>query len=317
MTSPALIGVDGGGTSTIAWLADADGNVLGRGRSGPSNVKSIGPEASRRALERSIFLAFADAGLTPSQVDVACFGLAGFDRPDDKRLLESWSVANTWARRLVLVNDGDLLLAAGTPTGWGIGVISGTGSIAVGKAPDGRTARAGGWGYLLGDEGSGYAVAVAALRWIARTSDGREAVLVTEDPLARRLCEALGVSQPSELISVIYKPEVDRARIAGLAPLIVEASEEHSQAAWRILGRAADELTTAVVAVARALALLDSAATRAFPLVMAGGFLLAAPSLADAIVARLRLVGINPGAVTPVPDPVFGALTLARRALDS
>ena len=90
--------------------------------------------------------AFDDAHLAPAPVDVACLGLAGFDRPGDRRILAGWAEEARWAHRLVLANDGDLVIAAGTPEGWGIGVIAGTGSIAVGRARNGRTARAGGWG---------------------------------------------------------------------------------------------------------------------------------------------------------------------------
>jgi N-acetylglucosamine kinase-like BadF-type ATPase len=317
-TSPALLlGIDGGGTSTEAWLADCSGRVLGRGRSGPSNAKSIGPDAARRALNLAIASAFADAGREPAPADVACLGLAGFDRPADRAMLQEWSAAEGWARRLLIVNDGDLLLAAGTPEGWGVGVIAGTGSIAVGRAPDGKTARAGGWGYLFGDEGSAYAVALAALRWIARTSDGRTPSCPRPDVLIPRVCEALGAAGPSELVSAIYRREVDRARIAALAPIVTAAAEERSAAAGAILADAAEELAQAVLAVARQLGLLDSPRTATFPLVTAGGFLLATPALTTAIVCRLQLMGVAPSAVTPVPDPVFGALTLARRALDA
>jgi N-acetylglucosamine kinase-like BadF-type ATPase len=97
-------------------------------------------------------------------VAVACLGLAGFDRPEDKQLLSEWAETGHWAERLLLVNDGDLVVAAGTPEGWGVGVIAGTGSIAVARAPDGRKARAGGWGHLIGDEGSAYGTVLAALK---------------------------------------------------------------------------------------------------------------------------------------------------------
>lgn len=312
-----LLGIDGGGTSTEAWLADCSGSVLGRGHAGPSNPKAIGQEAARRALNLAIAAAFADAGLERATADIACLGLAGFDRPADRAMLQEWCNAENWAQRLLVVNDGDLLLAAGTAEGWGIGVISGTGSIAVGRSPDGRTARAGGWGYLFGDEGSAYGVALAALRWIARTHDGRTPSAVQNDVLVPLVCEALGAASPTELVSVVYKFGVDRPRIAALAPIVATAAEERSFAAGAILADAADELAQAVLAVARQLRLLDDPQTAAFPLVTAGGFLLATPSLVQAIVARLRLMGLTPSTVTPVPDPVFGALTLARRALET
>lgn len=317
MSEPILLGVDGGGTTTVAWLADPTGNVLGRGRSGPSNAKAVGLNVARRSLQDAIEGAFSDAGLPRGPAEVACLGLAGWDRPSDRAVLESWSKAGAWARRVLTVNDGDLLLAAGTPEGWGIGVIAGTGSIAVGKAPDGRSARAGGWGYLFGDEGSAYDVAVRALRWVARVADGRDPSHDSSDMLIGRLCEAIGASAPWELVTAIYRPEVDRKAVAALAPIVVGAAEERSEAAGAILQAAADELVLAVRAVARKLRLFDSTSTASFPLVLAGGFLLSSTPLSSLLVARLHIHGIMPSAVTPVPDPVFGALTLARRALES
>ncbi|MFO0960645.1 MAG: BadF/BadG/BcrA/BcrD ATPase family protein [Isosphaeraceae bacterium] len=144
MNADKILGIDGGGTSTTALLADSQGRILGRGTAGPSNAKAVGVEAARRALDGAIVAAFQDAGIDRSPAPVACFGLAGFDRPEDHALLRGWSSAELWAERLVLVNDGELVLAAGTPEGIGVGVISGTGSIAVGKGRDGRMSRAGG-----------------------------------------------------------------------------------------------------------------------------------------------------------------------------
>jgi N-acetylglucosamine kinase-like BadF-type ATPase len=318
MSEPTLLlGVDGGGTSTVAWLADREGNLRGRGLAGPSNARVIGDEPARQALIASITSAFEDAGLDPCRVASCCLGLAGFDRPAEKALLERWNTEHGWAEHLVLVNDGDLLLAAGTPEGWGIGVVAGTGSIAVGRAPDGCTGRAGGWGPLFGDEGSAYWVALAALRAMARAADGRVHALSPTDPLPGRICELFDVTRSAELIGAIYTPGVDRARIARVATLVVAAAQERSELAATILSEAAEELALAVLAVARALGLLERSATAAYPLALAGGFLLASPPLCDALLARLRIAGAPPHRVTPVPDPVFGALTLARRALES
>ena len=86
---------------------------------------------------------FHAAGLSPAPVDVICLGLAGFDRPDDRNLLKEWAEHAGWAHNILIVNDGDLVIAAGTTEGWGVGVIAGTGSIAVGRTKDGQTARAG------------------------------------------------------------------------------------------------------------------------------------------------------------------------------
>ena len=172
-----LLGVDGGGSSTVAWIAESSGRVLARAETGPSNVKAVGEASALGAIDAAIRAAVSDAraveGRPIDSIAVACLGLAGFDRPDDRAVLERWNHAKRWAERLVLVNDGELVLAAGTPEGWGLAVISGTGSIVVGRSRDGRTARAGGWGYIFGDEGSGYGTVVAALRRVASMHDGR------------------------------------------------------------------------------------------------------------------------------------------------
>ena len=80
-----------------------------------------------------------------------------------------------------------MVIAAGTTEGWGVGVIAGTGSIAVGRTKDGQTARAGGWGHLIGDEGSAYSVVLDALRLVARRADGRDTQVVGRDPLTERM----------------------------------------------------------------------------------------------------------------------------------
>ncbi len=312
MSPPALLGVDGGGTSTIAWLADAEGRVLGRGRAGPSNIKAVGPEAARAALDGSIGSAFADAGLPVGPVAASCLGLAGFDRPDDRRWLDDWARGATWAGRLLLVNDGELVVAAGTLEGWGVGVIAGTGSIAVGRGPDGRTARSGGWGPLFGDEGSGYAVARAGLRKLARRADGRENPPHPPgaDPLAGRLCAALGIGDVSELVSAVYREGFDRTRVAALAWCVVAAAADDPSLFAEILEPAGLDLAEMALAVARGLGRTSGP----LPIALAGGFLLNSPGVASVLVRRLTGSGYEVAAM-PVPEPVAGALILARRTL--
>jgi N-acetylglucosamine kinase-like BadF-type ATPase len=310
MSSPVLLGIDGGGTSTVAWLADASGTILGRGRAGPSNIKAIGADPARAALDQAIAAAFADAGITQQPVASACFGIAGFDRPEDRELLRSWSEELGWTRSLTLVNDGDLLLAAGTTEGWGLGVIAGTGSIAVGRAADGTRARAGGWGHLIGDEGSGYAVALAALRLIARRADGREPCPPHGDALAEEMLRALGIASPSQLVATIYSPAYDRTRIAALASAVVTAAARDPAVDLTLLDPAGRELGQAALAVANSLGWH----TGPVPLALGGGFLLSASTVRRSLVAHLEQAGLAPR-VSAVSEPVRGAVTLARRAL--
>ncbi len=306
-----ILGVDGGGTSTVAWLARADGAVLGRGMAGGSNARAVGDALARLALEEAIAAAFADANRERTPVSVACLGLAGFDRPEERARLETWSRESRWADRLVTANDGDLVVAAGTPDGWGIGLISGTGSIAVGRAKDGRKARAGGWGHLIGDEGSAYWVVLEALRIVARRADGRDRDVDVDlpDPLTECLCRALGVDSPALIPSRLYAPEMTRARIAAMAPEVLALDDPAVNGG--ILFPAGLLLAQMVMAVTRSLDLPLPAAPR--------------PRWREVFFwARSRSVtaccdwlaeesySVN---VTLVPDPVAGALVLAQRAL--
>jgi N-acetylglucosamine kinase-like BadF-type ATPase len=309
-----LLAVDGGGASTEAWLTDRGGNVLGRGEAGPSNAKAVGLEVARSNLHRAITEAFSSAGSTHDPADLACFGLAGFDRPDDQDVINGWSECTRWTRKVILVNDGDMVLAAGTPEGYGVGLIAATGSIAVGRTRQGATARAGGWGHLMGDEGSGYAVALAGLRRVARLADGRETLLSGPDVLTGRICEALGMSEPSGLVSTIYSPSFDRSRIAALAPVVVAAGEDDPAIRDEILIPAGQELARSVAAVIQALGgFRDHGGL--IPLAVSGGFLLGARVVMQSLLDQLERWGYR---VEPsvVPDPVRGALVLARRALD-
>jgi N-acetylglucosamine kinase-like BadF-type ATPase len=318
MTQQIVLGVDGGGTSTEAWLAGPGGEILGRGASGPSNAKAVGMDAARQALDAAIRAAFDDARLAPAPVDAACLGLAGFDRPEDRAILSGWADEARVAHRLVLVNDGDLVVAAGTPEGWGVGVIAGTGSIAVGRAPDGRTARAGGWGHLIGDEGSAYVLVLDALRLVARRDDGREPrpsapgiePVTGSDPLTARLCGALGVARASQIVTALYAPDFTRARIASLAPEVLAACDESPDDAARLLTPAGAALAEIVAAVARSLGWPSGP----LPLAAAGSFLLSAEAVRRAMMDDLRARGYQPD-LTTVPEPAHGAIILARRAV--
>ena len=237
---------------------------------------------------------------------MACLGLAGFDRPDDRKILTGWADEARLARRLVLVNDGDLVVAAGTPEGWGVGVIAGTGSIAVGRAPDGRTARAGGWGHLIGDEGSAYLFVLDALRLVARRADGRDPRPAGPDPLTDRLCRVLGAAQPSRIVSAIYAPDFTRARIAAMAPEVLAACIESPEDAARLLAPAGAALAETVAAVARSLGWTSGE----LPLAAAGGFILSAIAVQQALIDGLHQRGYQPS-LTLVPEPVRGAVILA------
>jgi N-acetylmuramic acid 6-phosphate etherase len=299
------LGIDGGGTHTVALLADAGGAVLGRGAAGPSNLHAVGVEPALQALEAATAAAFAAAQLPVHQVTVACLGLAGADRPWERSVLHDWARRVRLCAHLQLTSDGALLLAAGTPDNWGLALVAGTGSIAVGRAADGRTARAGGWGYLLGDEGSGYQITLTALQAIAQAADGRGPATALVESFLRHL----QLDVPQALIQTVYRSDWDRARLASLAPLVFAAADAGDAAARHIVADAAEQLAQTGAAVVRQLGWQG-----AIPLALAGGCLLASVSYRDQVVRQLKGTGRAFEPVTPVPEPALGAVRLARGA---
>ncbi len=296
------LGIDGGGTHTVALLAGRGGAVLGRGTAGPSNRQAVGTKRALAALDEAVSAAFEAAGRTRGTVASACLGLAGADRPEDQAVIREWAERVRLAERVEVTSDAAILLAAGTPEGWGLVLIAGTGSIAFGRAADGRRARAGGWGHLLGDEGSAYALVMAALQAVARAADGRgPATSLTERLLAR-----LGVSQPQGLIAAVYRGGRDRADLAALAPLVVEAATDDVVAA-RIVEEEAQELAQAAAAVTRQLGWAGPV-----PVALAGGLLLGSEGYRERVIRGVRSLGVQPAEVTLVEEPAQGAVQLAR-----
>jgi N-acetylglucosamine kinase-like BadF-type ATPase len=310
-TSGLVLGVDGGGTSTTAWLAKAQsGDIVGRGHSGASNPKSVGRDSARRALEQARTIALTSAGLEPSAVAAVCLGLAGVDRAEDRALVSAWVAP--WAERSLIVNDAELVIEAATDHGWGIALIAGTGSICVGRSPDGRADRSGGWGHLIGDEGSAYGVAIEAMRRVVQWQDGRG----PEEPgmalLLDALNAALGTESPTGWVSLLYDRDFDRTRIAALATVVADTADAGSHAACQVLHRAAGELARAVTAVYRRLGVPPTEQDPRMPLGLAGGFILGSTRLRQDLLERLEHDGVLVSHRL-VTHPVAGAVRLAQK----
>ena len=300
-----VIGVDGGGTKTFAVLADrATGEVLGRGAAGPSNVMAVGTEAGLAAIATAIGRAFAAANRPNCRVAAATLGLAGVDRRSGLDLVRGWAVRAAIARDVLIANDATLLLAAGTPEGWGLATIAGTGSIAFVRDPAGAVRRAGGWGYVLGDEGSAYRLTLAALHAVCHAADGAGPATSLTDALLR----AMSVADVPELIPAIYQGGWDRAALAGLAPVVLRAAENDAVAAVIVETGAADLARTAAAAVQN-----QALPAGPVPTALAGGLLLGSERYRRAFLAALRSHGVEAGPVTPVAEPALGAVVLARR----
>ncbi|MFV2067575.1 MAG: N-acetylglucosamine kinase [Pirellulales bacterium] len=311
-TETLILGIDGGGTKTVAWLATwqpgatgGDTAVIGRGRAGASNPQSIGFDRAAERLERSVAAAFVDAGRTVQPVTAATIGLAGSDREEIRQQLRAWAERTELATRVRFVHDALPVLAAASQDGWGVALIAGTGSLAYGQATNGQTARSGGWGFLFGDEGSGFALGAAALRAVMQAADGRGPATT----LSRAILNHCQISQPEGLITAIYRSKDPRLTLAGLAEVVTAQAQVGDAIARRIVEHAAGDLAGMVRAVAVRLDLAD----RPFPLACAGGVLVHSGRVADRLLNHLAKLGLQASPTVTVTDPVEGALRLAAR----
>ncbi len=146
-----VIGIDAGGTKTAGLLADETGRILREARGGGANLRVQG----ELGVEKSLFQVI-DALDAPASVDALCLGIAGVARAEEQTLVRDLLRRLGIRRAVRIVNDALVALVAGAPAGHGIVLVAGTGSIAYGVDPSGKSARSGGWGYLLGDERLGF-----------------------------------------------------------------------------------------------------------------------------------------------------------------
>ncbi|MBI4787095.1 MAG: BadF/BadG/BcrA/BcrD type ATPase [Chloroflexi bacterium] len=297
-----VIGLDGGGSRTRVRLANAHGETLGAGEAGPSNPQTAGLDAAQREIMLAIQRAFDRAGIAPQRVAAACLGIGGIERADANAELKAWAQA-TIAARVKMLNDGEILLAAGCRDNWGIAVIAGTGSIAWGRSRDGRIARAGGWGYLIGDEGSSFDLGREALRAAVHAADRRG----QETRLLPAILEHWGLSEPLDLIPRVYGSAPQPAEIAALAPLVARVAAEGDQIARGLLAYAGEALADAAIAVAHQLEIENEE----IPLALTGGLVLGNELLRERLLQALDTFGYHFTPVELVHEPVTGAIRLA------
>ncbi len=303
-----IMGLDGGGSKTSVVITNAEGKVLGRSCGGTSNYHLIGLENVKALFAAVMQRAADEAGIALAQLSAAVWALAGAGRPADVEKLEAIRRELLPGMPGSVVHDALAALVGGAGARYGVVLISGTGMIAYGEDGAGRTARAGGWGHIL-DGGSGYGIALGALRAIVAAEDGRD--LPTN--LDAKMRQTLGVQHSAGLVDWLYAPERQVAEIALLAPQVIRAAEEGDLMASDVILRAADSLAQAVDAVARRLDLWGTP----FPLVLSGGLLQNSDFYRRLVVqsVRARVPGAQPR--RPKDDAALGAAMLARELLGS
>ncbi|QDS93613.1 BadF/BadG/BcrA/BcrD ATPase family protein [Roseimaritima multifibrata] len=316
-----VLGVDGGGSKTVAWLVErsmippfpdsqspdsqgADPLVpLGIGRAAGSNVRTVGMEAATQHLRQAVEAAFADAGIEPRTVAAACFGLAGAEHADAQIPFQDWAEQEQIAYKTIITNDAEPILHAEVEDGYGIALIAGTGSFSLGENAYDRV-RNGGWGPLFGDEGSGYAIALDGLRAATRFADGRG----PKTKLLAAFLERLELDEVSDLVGAMYRSSMDRRQIAELGEVVFMMAPE-DRVAEGILQRAAVELALLVHKVANQLEDTE----HELPVLLTGGVLINHPAFQERLVQTLKQTGWQGSRVYPVPNPVAGAVRIAAK----
>ncbi len=306
---PWVLGVDGGGNKTIALVANEKGKVLGRGEAGPANYHTSGLGRAVEAIRMATQGAIADSGLVPQALAACFFAVAGVDRPVDRQVMASALAGLDLGGRVLLDHNAAATLAGATGNRPGAVVIAGTGSIAYAENEQGATARAGGYGPVLGDEGSAYDIGRRALLAAIRHEDGRGPATA----LTQLLKDRFMLDNMLDLTHLVHgePPALGRAEISHLAPLVIQTAQSGDAVTKEILRIAGRELG---IAGASVLSQLPFAGPEV-PVAGSGDVFGAGNILTLPMQQVLR--STCPGAVLIAPrhTPAYGATLLALRAV--
>ncbi|MGF1936267.1 MAG: N-acetylglucosamine kinase [Nostoc sp. ChiQUE02] len=310
-----VLGIDGGGSKTVCVLMDDLRQVLGRGEAGPSNYQSIGIEGTLQSIQSAIHNAVeATINTNTVNIDAICLGLAGVGRPTDNEVVKTLiqelqnnkSLPITWALQptnIVICNDALIALVGGIGQPVGIVVAAGTGSIVFGRNNQGDTKRVGGWGYILGDEGSAYKIAIAGMNAALKSYDGRE----ISTSLIEGFKQHLDLESIEDLIEVVYRREWGVKQIAALAPVVDIAAASGDIVANIIIDDAVKELVNATSTVIDAIFSADSV----LEVVTTGSVWRGRCKIHERFAASLVKKFPNVKVIFPKYEPAYGAGLLA------
>jgi glucosamine kinase len=295
-----VIGIDAGGSKTVCQLGDRDGHVLKESRGPGANLQSAGELEVEKVLHDVLSEVLADVPDTPAAI---CLGMAGVDRPNDREIVHGILRRLCRGTKALVVNDALVALEAGAPGQPGVVLIAGTGSIAYGRDERGGAARAGGWGHVLGDEGSGFWLGRQAIRAVLRAVDHRGPATSMAAPILSHF----GVTRAQDLVHPVYDGGMRPRAIAAIATIVGDAADAGDPVAAHIIDVGAAELAGAAVSVATRLELRD----RPMTVPLAGGIFRSVPRVRSLVMARLReqLPVAHPCVLEA--EPASGAVRLA------
>lgn len=305
-----VIGIDGGGTKTAAIIADARGDILAQHVAGPSNFQIIGVEKAAQTIYSLIRECCSSANVRPAAVSAMTIGLTGAGRTaDQQRMADSLTKLaaskKVKLKRVQIESDARIALEGAFKGASGIILIAGTGSIAFGKDASGHVHRVGGWGRVLGDEGSGYFIGRHALTAVCRDLDKRSSPTI----LTKKVAKRFSLKTPTDIITAVYKDNFD---ISTLAPLVMEAVEERDPAAEEILRLACSELVEHVRALIPKVEPPGADGVKnKIPLSFIGGLIGTDTPLSRMLRRQISESIAYINVIAPMSPPVYGAVVMA------
>jgi len=302
------LGIDGGGSKTTCAVGD-EVSLLARVTAGPSNITRVGEIRARESLQMAIREACAAAEIAPQEVQRACIGAAGAGREESAGAVRDF-VAEIISGEIEVVGDMQIARTAAFGEGPGVIVIAGTGSIAYGRDARGRTARAGGWGFTISDEGSAHWIGAAAVSALLRVIDQSKDAQATAEAslLFSEMQAAWGLLSLNELASAANSG----SRFAKLFPAILTAAAAGDTLAQCVLAQAGRELAQLAAIVVRRLFAEDNGNLPPTLMAMAGGVFRHSPTVREVFRDELRKLDPRLEVNPQVVDPVMGALQMAR-----
>lgn len=304
------LAIDAGGTKTHALLANEQAQVLAESKTGPSNFAAVGVKQAKENFKQAVEQVITEVEKkTAKKIKIlsAMVGMAGLDIVEEElaaRQIFGSIFKRFSCTRFKLVNDSWIALESGTQKKDAIILIAGTGSNCLGRASDGRQAKAGGFDYLLSDQGSSYFIGRLALKTAAKSYDGRG----QKTKIEALLTNYFQLNNFAQIKTKIYQPVLNKSQIAQLARLVDEAFRQKDIVAKQILDRAVMELVLMIKTVAADLDFKN----KVFDLVLVGG-LFNQKYLKQTLLAQITQLFPLAKIIFPKKLPVYGALSLAMK----